>query len=62
MAQPDAQLAFEDLMVDLVRHSARFGNLGTVLKIMRKCWKLQETESADCRSTMLKTGICAILI
>ncbi|CAG8031893.1 unnamed protein product [Penicillium olsonii] len=62
MAQADHQLLFEDLMADLVRHSARFGNLGTVLKTMRSCWKLQETESADCRTTMVKTGICAILI
>lgn len=62
MAQPDHQVLLEDLMADLVRHSARFGNLGTVLKIMRNCWKLQKTESADCRITMKKTGICAILI
>ncbi|CAG8423415.1 unnamed protein product [Penicillium salamii] len=62
MAQSDQQPLFEDLMADLVRHSARFGNLGTVLKIMRNCWKLQETESADCRITMVKTGICVILI
>jgi hypothetical protein len=62
MAQPQNQRLFENLMADVVRDSARFGNCGTVLKIMRNCWKMQETGRADCRITMSKMGICAILI
>lgn len=62
MAQPPNQLLFENLMANVVRDSARFGNCGTVLKIMRNCWKMQETGRADCRITMAKMDICAILI
>lgn len=62
MAQPPNQLLFEDLMANVVRDSARFGNCGTVLKIMRNCWKMQEMGLADCRITMSKMGICAILV
>lgn len=62
MAQSHARLFFEDLMVELVRGAARCGNSGTVLKIIKKCWKMQETVNVDCTAAMAEMGIHAILI
>lgn len=62
MAQPHTRSFFENLMSDMVRESGRIGNSATVLKIIRKCWQLQETGRADSRITMREMGIRAILI
>jgi len=53
---------FETLMTGLTRKSGRFGNTATVLKIMRKCWEMQETGRADCQIAMSEMGVHAILI
>lgn len=49
-------------MSNMVRDSGRIGNSATVLKIVKKCWQLQETGRADSRITMREMGIWAILI
>lgn len=62
MAQPHTRYFWENLMSNMVRDSGRIGNSATVLKIVKKCWQLQETGRADSRITMREMGIWAILI
>lgn len=53
---------FEKLMGDLMHGSGRFGNTATVIKIVNKCWEMQETGRADCRIAMSEMGVHALLI
>lgn len=62
MAQPHTRPFFDNLMTDLVRRAGRCGNSATVLKIMRKCWEMQEKTRTDCRIAMSELDIHPILI
>ncbi|KAK0761969.1 hypothetical protein N5P37_004769 [Trichoderma harzianum] len=62
MAQPTVQQSFESCMKEMLADHGKFGNCSTVLRVMRKCWELQQHGVADCKTAMVEMGICALLI
>ncbi|GFF34816.1 hypothetical protein IFM51744_02574 [Aspergillus udagawae] len=62
MVSPPDRPYFESLIVELVHASGGIGNTATVLKIMRKCWEMQQFDEADCRDAMSELEINALLI
>ncbi|KAL7950090.1 hypothetical protein V8C42DRAFT_189451 [Trichoderma barbatum] len=66
VADADQRLIFEHLLENVLSEgSSIFGNCGTVLDIMRNCWKFQVEQPNiqwDCSSAMKQMGICALLI
>jgi hypothetical protein len=62
MVSPPDRPYFESLIVELVHASGGIGNTATVLKIMRKCWEMQQFNEADCRDAMSELEINALLI
>jgi hypothetical protein len=66
MAEPCHQPFFEGLISNaLVDSHQDFGNLGTALRILRKCWTEQAvspTKECNWGKAMADLGICALLI
>ncbi|KAK0755707.1 hypothetical protein N5P37_011739 [Trichoderma harzianum] len=66
VADADQRFFFEHLLENVLSEgSSIFGNCGTALDIMRKCWKFQAEQPDiqwDCSSAMKEMGICALLI
>lgn len=62
MAPPTVQQSFESCMKEMLADHGKFGNCSTVLRVMRKCWELQQHGVADCKTAMVEMGICALLI
>jgi hypothetical protein len=61
VADPDQRLFFEHLLEDVLSEgSTIIGNCGTVLDIMRNCWRFQVEQPNsqwDCSNTMKQMGI-----
>ncbi|KAL7904167.1 fungal-specific transcription factor domain-containing protein [Trichoderma velutinum] len=66
VADTDQRLFFQHLLENVLSEgSIIFGNCGTVLDIMRNCWKFQVEQPDvqwDCSSAMKQMGIRALLI
>ncbi|EHK21699.1 uncharacterized protein TRIVIDRAFT_209372 [Trichoderma virens Gv29-8] len=66
VADADQRFFFENLLENVLSEgSSIFGNCGTVLDIMRNCWKFQVEQPDfqwDCSCAMKKMGISALLI
>ncbi|KAL6886795.1 fungal-specific transcription factor domain-containing protein [Trichoderma evansii] len=66
VADPDQRLFFEHLLENVLSEGSNIiGNCGTVLDIMRNCWRFQIEQPNfqwDCSSAMKQMGICALLI
>ena len=66
MANPEQQVFFEDMMLRVLGKSGPgFGNLDTVLRIMRQCWYHRESYPDDAwnwRQAMRAMGICVLLV
>lgn len=66
VADADQRFFFEHLLETVLSEgNSIFGNCGTVLDIMRNCWKFQTEQPDiqwDCSSSMKEMGICALLI
>lgn len=62
MAQPAARHFFERFLDDMLVAHGKFGNCSTALRVIKKCWELQQHGPADCRAAMSELGICAIFI
>ncbi|KAH7175477.1 fungal-specific transcription factor domain-containing protein [Dactylonectria macrodidyma] len=66
VADPDQRPLFESLLESvLAEGTSIIGNCGTVLDVLRTCWRYQIEQPDvqwDCGRTMKKMGICALLI
>ncbi|KAM0552443.1 hypothetical protein ACHAPJ_008004 [Fusarium lateritium] len=66
LADPDQRPFFAGLLNNVLSEGTGiFGNCGTVLDILRACWRYkveQPDEQWDCGRTMKEMGICALLI
>lgn len=61
-AETPNQAFFDELMTKLDRESGRFGNIGTVLKLMKQYWDTSTESSESWMHTAFQTGTCVLLI
>lgn len=66
MASGDQRRSFEAMLLKSAEgRMGQVGNCGTVLKVMRRCWQLQDSQQGkiwDCSGTMQEMGISVLLI